>query len=189
MNTLPFILINAVVNFALIVLFVRFMFEFAQVDVKSPYMQAVRRMTRVVDLFSSILPNVGSERHISTAAVMLMLILYWINISANAFILNESINAVKLFFAGTLQAIIKFLAMLRYIIIGSVVASWVVMLMNVSHPLVYLIMQLSEPIIAPFRRIIPNLGMLDLSPIAAIFALLLMQNSITIIGANIWAGI
>lgn len=188
MNSPVFILINAAINFALMVLFVRFMFEFAQVDVKSPYMQATRRMTRVVDVFSGILPNVGTERHISTAAVVLMLILYWINISANAFLLGESISAVKLFFAGTLQAIIKFLAMLRYIIIGSVVASWVVMLMNVSHPAVHLIMQLSEPIIAPFRRIIPNLGMLDLSPIAAIFALLLMQEFITIIGANIWAG-
>lgn len=185
MNTSLFILANAVINFALVVLFLRFMFEFAQVDAKSPYMQATKRMTGVVDVFSGIFPNVGSERHISTAAIVLMLLLYWVNMTANVFILKESIDAITLFFVGTLQAIIKFLAMLRYIIIGSVIASWVVMLMNVSHPVAYLIMQLSEPIIAPFRRIIPNLGMLDLSPIAAIFGLLLAQEFITIIGGNI----
>lgn len=184
MNNPIFILTNMVINFALIVLFVRFMMQLAEVDSSSPYMKATKRMTGVVDVFSRIFPNVGAGR-ISVAAVVLMLLLYWINTAANAFILQESIDALTLFFAGTLKAIIQFMAMLRYIILGSVVASWAIMLFNVSHPAVLLVMQLSEPIIAPFRRIMPNLGMLDLSPILALFSFLLAEKFIAIIGANI----
>lgn len=184
MNTPSYILVNALINFALVILFVRFMFQFAQIEPTNPYMRVAKRMTGVVDVFSRIFPNLGLGR-INTAAIVLMLLLYWVNLAANAFILQESIDAITLFFVGTLQAIIKFLALLRYIIIGSVVASWLIMLFNVSHPLVGMVMQLSEPIIAPFRRFIPNLGMLDLSPIAALFALMLAEEFITIIGANI----
>ncbi|MBI3744787.1 MAG: YggT family protein [Chloroflexi bacterium] len=35
----------------------------------------------------------------------------------------------------------------------------------------YLLVQVTEPVIAPFRRIIPSAGMLDLAPLAAIIVL------------------
>ncbi|OOR89782.1 hypothetical protein B0181_06135 [Moraxella caviae] len=184
MNSPMYVLVNALINFALIALFLRFMMQFAEVDSRHPYMRAAKRMTGVVDVFARIFPNVGGGR-ISMAAVVLMLLLYWVNLAADAMILQKSLSALELFFIGTLTAITQFLAMLRYIIIGSVLASWVVMLMNTMHPAIDLIMQLSEPIVAPFRRIVPNLGMLDLSPIAALFGLLLLQKFIEIIGVNI----
>ena len=50
------------------------------------------------------------------------------------------------------------------------------------------LMQLAEPIVAPFRRFVPNIGMIDLSFLVALFALLLAENFIRIIAANIWMG-
>jgi len=44
---------------------------------------------------------------------------------------------------------------------------------------------MAEPILAPFRRITPNLGMLDLSPIVAIFGLLLIEIFVGIIARNL----
>jgi YggT family protein len=35
--------------------------------------------------------------------------------------------------------------------------------------------RVTEPIIEPFRRIIPNTGMFDLSPLMAMMALIIMQ--------------
>lgn len=185
MNTPFYVVVNAVINFALVALFLRFLLEFAQIERQNPYVQAARRMTGVIDVFSRILPNLGANKQVSTAAIALMLLLYWVNLAANAFILQVPMDAITLFFVGTLQAIIKFLAVLRYVIIGSVLASWLVILFSVSHPMVGLVMQLSEPIVAPFRRIMPNLGMLDLSPILALLGLSLAEKFITIIGANI----
>ena len=156
MNTPIYILVNMLINFALLALFIRFMFGFAEIEPSNPYALAIKRMTGVVDTLSKAVPNLGAGR-ISLAAILLMLVLYWLNLAANAFILGKSIDAITLFFVGTLQAVMKFLSMMRYIIIGSVVASWAIMLFNANHPIIHIIMQLSEPIIAPFRRIIHGL--------------------------------
>ncbi len=44
------------------------------------------------------------------------------------------------------------------------------------NPIVRFIYQLTEPILAPFRRVIPPVGMLDISFIVAILALILVEN-------------
>ena len=68
---------------------------------------------------------------------------------------------------------------IRVIIINALL-SWVSP--DPDNPVVQLLSLLSAPIVDPFRRIIPPLaGMLDLSPIAAIFALLIARG----IGGNI----
>ena len=73
----------------------------------------------------------------------------------------------------------------RYLIIGSIIISWVVLLTQKMHPIFELIVQMAEPILAPFRRITPNLGMLDLSPMVAIFGLLLIEIFVEIIARNL----
>ncbi|MFW5816512.1 MAG: YggT family protein [Wenzhouxiangella sp.] len=39
------------------------------------------------------------------------------------------------------------------------------------HPIVPLIFQLTEPVLAPIRRVLPSLGGLDLSPLVAIIGI------------------
>lgn len=187
MNSLPFVLTNMLINFALVLLFVRFMIQLAGIDSSQPMVRATHRLTGVVDVFSRIFPSLGKGR-ISTAAVVLMLLLYLINIAANNAILDRSMTAVELFFIGSLSAIIKFLKLLRYTMIASAISSLLVMLLNVNNQFVAILMQLSEPIVAPFRRFVPNIGMIDLSFLAALFSLLLAENFIRIIAMNIWMG-
>lgn len=184
MNTAPYIIVNMLINFALLLLFFRFIIQLAGIDHHDPYAKTAYKLTGVVDVFERIFPSVG-DRRISTAAVMLMILLFLINLAANAAILGKDINAVQLFFVGTLSAIVKFIAMLRYTLIASAVASLLMVLLNVNHSVIGLLMQLSEPIVAPFRRFVPNLGMLDLSFIVALFSLMLLERFIQIIGANI----
>lgn len=44
-----------------------------------------------------------------------------------------------------------------------------------SSPLYQMLYRVTEPIIEPIRRVMPSTGMMDLSPLMAIFALILMQ--------------
>ena len=44
-----------------------------------------------------------------------------------------------------------------------------------SSPLYQMLFRVTEPIIEPIRKVMPNSGMLDLSPMMAIFGLILMQ--------------
>ncbi len=59
-------------------------------------------------------------------------------------------------------------------IFARVVLSWLP-IGNSNHPIVAIIYQITEPILGPLRRIIPRVGMLDLSPMAAIFILWAIQ--------------
>jgi YggT family protein len=45
-----------------------------------------------------------------------------------------------------------------------------------SNRLVRLLNDVTEPVLAPFRRVIPRIGMFDLSPIAAMLVIQLIQQ-------------
>ena len=59
-----------------------------------------------------------------------------------------------------------------WLLIVSVVLSWVSPGYN---PATVMIRQLAEPVLAPFRRILPPMGGLDLSPIVAFLAIQVVQ--------------
>nr|WP_290669809.1 YggT family protein [Ardenticatena sp.] len=44
------------------------------------------------------------------------------------------------------------------------------------NPIVRVLYQITDPILEPFRRIIPPIGMIDISPIVAILVLQLVQT-------------
>ena len=60
-----------------------------------------------------------------------------------------------------------------FALIASVILSWVAP--GSYNPAAQLINQICEPLLAPFRRLLPNLGGLDISPIFAFLALQLVN--------------
>jgi len=44
------------------------------------------------------------------------------------------------------------------------------------HPMVQMLFQLTDPVLEPVRRIIPPLGMMDISPIVVIIALRILSG-------------
>ena len=61
-------------------------------------------------------------------------------------------------------------------LIGRVILSWI----NVSpsNPISMFIFQVTEPILAPIRRILPKMGTLDLSPMIAILLITVIKSFI-----------
>jgi len=74
---------------------------------------------------------------------------------------------------SVLQMIIS---IIYFIIIIRVLLSWVNP--DPYNPLVQIIYGITEPILRPFRRILPPIGGLDLSPILLILALVFIQTFI-----------
>ncbi len=80
-------------------------------------------------------------------------------------------NSFLVFFVGTLANI------LYVALIGRVLISW----LNIGpsspfFPIVNVLYQITEPILAPIRRILPRFGMLDLSPMVAILFVTFIQR-------------
>jgi YggT family protein len=65
-----------------------------------------------------------------------------------------------------------------------VIMSWLLAfnVVNIHHPFVrqvtYFLTRLTEPLLAPIRRVLPNLGGLDLSPVVLFIALLFVERLI-----------
>jgi len=72
-------------------------------------------------------------------------------------------NTVRLFFD-----------LLSFAILARAFLSW----FNFSpyHPVMSFLIQVTEPILAPLRRVIPPLGMLDITPLVAIFLLQFLER-------------
>jgi YggT family protein len=73
---------------------------------------------------------------------------------------------------------------LTLLILARVILSWVVSFGGGNlrgNSLVILIFQLSEPILRPFQRLVPPMGMMDFSPMVAIIVLVVVQQIVATI--------
>ena len=72
------------------------------------------------------------------------------------------------------------LARVLYIaMIARVITSWInVSPSNPLYPITKIVHQITEPIVAPIRRVLPRFGMLDFSPMVALFLITIVQRII-----------
>lgn len=74
------------------------------------------------------------------------------------------------FFISTLARIL-YLA-----ILARVILSW--LRVSPTNPLVNLIYQITEPILAPIRRVLPTIGIFDFSPVVALLIIGLVEQAL-----------
>ena len=67
------------------------------------------------------------------------------------------------------------LAMYSLMIFARIIMSWGV---SPHNRLLHFLIRMTEPLLGPFRRIIPPLGMIDISPIIVLFLLDLFQRAV-----------
>jgi YggT family protein len=83
---------------------------------------------------------------------------------------------VRLFayYAGIFVAVLQFAIVLRAML------SWFPT--GQDNPLVRIVNQITEPVLAPLRRVVPRLGMVDLTPMAAILILFVIREALARLG-------
>ncbi len=67
-----------------------------------------------------------------------------------------------------------FFNILLLLILARIILSWLPQFR--SHPIAEFIVNITEPVLAPFQRIIPPMGQIDISPMVAIIALAVIQQ-------------
>ena len=73
-----------------------------------------------------------------------------------------------------LNVLLMFITVMQFAIIGRAILSWFDR--SQSNPVSQFLIQLTEPIVAPIRAIMPSMGMIDLSPLVAILVLLVLRT-------------
>lgn len=168
---------NALAGLYLLAVLLRFLLQIAKADFYNPVSQAVARVTNpMVKVFRGFIPGYKGVDFsslilalvVEAVAICIMILLYGGSIPSVGFVITWA-------FVGVLYFIIN---IYYYAIIASIIMSFVMLFsgsMN-PHPILQLIWQLTEPVMAPVRKIIPPMGGLDFSPIFIFIAIGLAQN-------------
>jgi len=61
-----------------------------------------------------------------------------------------------------------------FILLGRVLLSWLPI--DPYNPIARVLVQLTEPVLAPIRRLLPPAGMMDFSPIVAFILLIIIER-------------
>ncbi|MBI2756528.1 MAG: YggT family protein [Chloroflexi bacterium] len=77
---------------------------------------------------------------------------------------------------GLQSFLLLLLQALEVLIFIRVILSWFPI--SAENRLVRLLMDVTEPVIAPFRRVIPQIGMFDLSTLAALLTIQFLSGAI-----------
>ena len=73
-----------------------------------------------------------------------------------------------------MRLIVTLIDLYSLVVLAAVVMSWV--RADRHHPLVQLVYSLTEPAIAPIRRVVPPMGGLDFSPMILLLALRVLRG-------------
>ena len=169
------LIFGIIINVAILLVFFRFLMQLAAVSPYNPVVLSTVKATKIVDVFGRIFPTLAKGR-VSTAALALLVVLYLLKIFGMMYLSggmpNGPFHLIILTFVTMMQDLIRFC---RYLIFATIILSWVVMFTQSRSPYIEVVQELAEPLLAPFRRIMPNMGMIDLSPIFAILTLIIIE--------------
>lgn len=167
-NALIF-LINTIFDLYLIILILRLVLSYVGANYFDPIVQFVTKCTDfIVKPLRRLLPNVGRVEIASLLLVLLLeLIKFYLLFLLNGFLANV-LGLLLLSFADTIKLILNIFS---YGILLFVIMSWVQPMSPVNRTLY----QIVSPILNPIRKIIPNLGGFDISPIPALLILQLLN--------------
>jgi YggT family protein len=96
------------------------------------------------------------------------------------------------FLAPIITLVIEILEIYKWIVIISVVTSWLVALgvlttaNHVVRGVLDVLYRLTEPVYRPFRRFLPNIGGLDISPLIVLLIIWLVQAELGTLATEVY---
>ena len=170
---------NTIAGLYLLFVVARFLLQVAKADFYNPLSQAVFKATDpVVRVLRSFIPG---YKGVDFSSLILAFIVQFIAISVTILLYGGAIPSVGFIITWSFIGVLNFIILFYYYaLIASIVMSFVMMFsgnMN-PHPILLLVWQITEPIMAPFRRVIPPMGGLDFSPIFIFLIIGLIRNFI-----------
>ena len=168
-NPLVF-LVQVLFGLYLLIVLLRFLLQLVKADFYNPISQFIVKATApVLKPFRSFIPGFWGLDLSSLA-------LAWV-VKFLELLLVSVITGKALLLYPALLAIPEILALVINIFLFSiliiVIISWVAP--GGYNPAISLLHSLTEPVLKPARKIVPNMGGLDLSPMVAMIALVLLE--------------
>ena len=170
--------INNVLEFLIHVLFtmyiyaviVRMLLGLTRADFYNPFSQFILTVTNPVLIpLRKFIPSISG---FDTAAIVLILVLKFVELVLRSFLIGKQVLLSSLILPTILGVLHQVLNVYIFAIIILVIISWVSPQMHgQSNPITPILRSITEPLIRPARKLIPPVGIFDLSTFVVILAL------------------
>ena len=167
MTALIFI-VDTLLSLALFVVLARLLLQWARADFRNPIAQAIVRLTNPLILpLRRILPPIGK---IDTASVVAVVLVAIIKVGIMFALRGFGTPGIELWLEAIavelVQALLRtyFYAILLYALLSLIAPGG-------YSPLQSVLASVCEPVLRPFRRLIPAIAGIDLSPLWAVIAI------------------
>jgi YggT family protein len=166
-----YFIIKTITQLYLLVLLLRLWLPLLRADFRNPLAQGILRFTSpLVVPLRRLLPSIG---RLDTATVVVAFAIQYLIVIVLLAIIGQTAATVDVLLTTVIELAILSLNLFFFVILIKIILSWVAP--HTHNPATALLSTLSEPILRPFRRIIPPVGGLDISPI---FAIVLLQGAV-----------
>ncbi len=160
--------VNAITSLYLLVLLLRFWMPWLRADFRNPLAQGILRFTSpLVVPVRRIVPSFG---RLDTATVLVAFVIQYLTVMLLLLIMGQTAGIAAIALTALVKLIVLSINLFVYAIFIRIILSWISQ--GGYNPATAIITTLTEPVLRPFRRLIPPMGGFDISPIFAIILLL-----------------
>lgn len=172
LNTAAIYVLQTLGSMYLLIVLLRFVLQLVRADFYNPLSQfAVRATQPLLKPLRRIIPSLfGLDMSSLVLAIIVQIVLMALTL---LLAYHTTGSPVPLLIWSIIGVTALFLKIFFFALIISVILSWVAP--GSHNPGAELVNQICEPALAPFRRILPNMGGLDISPILAFMVLKLLD--------------
>jgi YggT family protein len=168
-------LLTTLIDLYVTAVLLRLLLQWVRADFYNPLCQFLVQITNPLLIpLRRVIPSIG---RLDTASVLLMLALEIVGVWLIALISQANLDWLAIIIFSVRKLLMALLWTWFFLIIAAVILSWVGS--RWRHPVVPLVFQLTEPLLRPFKRIIPPMGGVDLSPL---FAIILLRFLMLLLG-------
>ena len=173
LNTAAIYILQTLGSLYLLIVLLRFILQLVRADFYNPLSQFIVRATKpLLNPLRRIIPGFGG---IDLASLVLAILIQLVLMILILMLMGYGVGGfiMQLLIWSIIAVTSLFLKVFFFALIISVILSWVAP--GSYNPGAQLVNQICEPLLMPFRKLLPNLGGLDPSPIFAFLALKLID--------------
>ena len=175
-------LVQTFLSLYLVAMLLRFLLQLVRADFYNPISQFLVKVTNpLVIPLRRVIPGLGG---LDLASLLLAVLLQLAGIVLLLLINGIGLPGVFTLLVWSLLGVLGLLVNIYFFaLLGMIILSWVAA--GSRHPAIYLLHQITEPVMAPFRRALPSMGGLDFSPILVFILINVIQIALRHMAAGV----
>ena len=180
LNEITVYLLQTFLSLYLVAMLLRFLLQLVRADFYNPVSQFLVKITNPVLIpMRRIIPGFGG---LDVAALVIAIVLQMIAIALLMALNGIGLPGVITLLVWAVLGVIGLLINIYFFaLLATIILSWIAP--GSSHPVLYRLQQITEPVMAQVRQLLPPMGGLDLSPILLFILINIIQIALRHVSA------